>query len=287
MSLLLEIDSKAGRSEYFAALYHAAPDILFFGEEAYRFTPIDSPSGDLQSLGSAHRESLLTTQAQPGNTAGFLLESLKKLSVFQFHNTSQTARMRQRWNINDSYRLKEDAANIAPFLKDLSENYNRHYRLIVETIRQIMPFFLDFVLDPVGDAVMLLWRERNSDLVYSAFQASDGMLRIIALVALLLQPEERLPALLILDEPELGLHPFAIGIIAGLIRSVSMHCQILVATQSTTFVDEFDPHEIIVVDRDSSGRSQFRRLDTDSLREWLNEYSISELWEKNVIGGRP
>ena len=160
------------------------------------------------------------------------------------------------------------------------------YQRIVNTVRLILPFFSDFVLQPRHDHLLLNWRERNSDQVFSVSQASDGMLRVIALVTLLLQPERDLPDVLVLDEPELGLHPYAINIVGGLIRAVSTQVQVIVATQSTALVDCFDPEDIVVVERE--GRtSTFRQIDVKSLEEWLEDYSLSELWEKNVLGGRP
>ena len=141
--------------------------------------------------------------------------------------------------------------------------------------------------NPTAINLLLAWRERDSDQIFTASQAADGMLRAIALVTLLLQPEEMLPDLLILDEPELGLHPYAINVISGLIRAVSQKVQVIIATQSTAFVDCFELNDIVVVEREGR-ESIFRRLeDSEALNEWLEEYSLSELWQKNVIGGRP
>ena len=197
-----------------------------------------------------------------------------------------TARIRQKWNKDDGRFLKEDGGNLAPFLYRLRESKPKHYKLILDTVRHAAPFFADFVLEPEGDSLLLQWQERNSDLVFGSHQASDGTLRFIALCSLLLQPEDELPDLIILDEPELGLHPGAIAILAGLLKSASIHTGVVLATQSTTVVDHFDPEDIIVVDR--VGRhSTFRRLEAHRLSTWLDEYSLGELWEKNVIGGRP
>ncbi|MCY4361587.1 MAG: AAA family ATPase [Gammaproteobacteria bacterium] len=194
--------------------------------------------------------------------------------------------MRNRWNINDNRWLKEDAANVAPVLLRLREENGRCYQRIVDTIRLILPFFSDFELEPHYDSLLLNWRERNSDQVFSVSQASDGMLRVVALVTLLLLPEQDLPDVLILDEPELGLHPYAINVVGGLIHAVSTKIQVIVATQSMPLIDCFEPTDIVVVERE--GRSSvFRRLDANALAEWLEDYSLSELWEKNVIGGRP
>ncbi len=147
----------------------------------------------------------LSEQAEQGKSSPkYILRLLKRCVVYQFHNTSETARIRQRWDINDSQFLKDDAANLAPFLLRMRDDQPRAYTRIVETIRLIAPFFGDFVLEPIGDAVLLQWRERNSDMIFGAHQASDGSLRAMALVALLLQPVDNLPSVIILDEPELG-----------------------------------------------------------------------------------
>ncbi len=146
--------------------------------------------------------------------------------------------------------------------------------------------FSDFELEPNYGSLMLQWREIGTDEVFSASQASDGFLRIVALVTLLLQPPNDLPNTLILDEPELGLHPSAINIIGGLIAAAAMNIQTIMATQSVLMVNCFAPQDIVVVERPGRA-STFRRLDPQKLNEWLSDYSLSELWEKNVIGGRP
>jgi predicted ATPase len=206
--------------------------------------------------------------------------------VHQFSDTSATSRIRNKWPVDDGIRLKEDAANLAPFLYRLHEHYPKYYRRIVETIRLILPFFDDFELEPEFGSLLLRWLERGTDRVFGASQAADGMLRTMALVALLQQPEENLPDVLILDEPELGLHPYAIEVLASLLQSASQYVQVIVATQSVSLIDRFEPHDIVVVDR--TGReSTFRRLNDADLAEWREQYTLSELWEKNVLGGRP
>jgi predicted ATPase len=215
-----------------------------------------------------------------------MLNMLRRMIVHQFHNTSSTARMRNKWAADDGRWLKEDAANLAPFLHRLKETKSKYYRRIVETLRLILPFFADFEFQPEYGRLLLRWRERGSDQVFSAAQAADGMLRAMALVALLQQPELDLPDVLILDEPELGLHPYAIEVLAALIQSASQHTQVIVATQSISLIDRFEPHDIVVVDR--TGReSTFRRLSDSELSEWREQFTLSELWEKNVLGGRP
>ena len=284
----LTLTTDRGENQYSLRLFHAAGDIFIFADEKYRFSdPIYGRLADwVETGGVGHRSPKLIDKALDDTTASVILTILRRINVYQFHNTSETARIRTKWYMDDNRYLKEDAANLAPVLFRLKEYESRAYQRIVDTIRLILPFFSDFELEPEHGSLLLRWRERNSDQVFSVSQASDGMLRVIALITMLLQPKQNLPDVLILDEPELGLHPSAINIVGGLINSVSTQTQIVIATQSTRLLDCFDPQDVVVVER--AGRaSTFNRLDPDALDAWLEEYSMSELWEKNIFGGRP
>ena len=285
---LLTITTDAGENQYAFRLVYAAGDTLIYADERFRFSRHGVPTkAAWTQMGAGHRGPKLMEFADAGNqTARVILRLLRMVRVYQFHDTSMTARMRSKWDAEDNRYLKEDAANIAPFLLRLRDSERKSYQRIVDTVRLVMPFFADFELEPEYGKVLLKWRERNSDVVFNASQAADGMLRTFALVALLLQPEQDLPDVLVLDEPELGLHPYAIELVGGLVRGISTNRQVVIATQSTRLVDCFDPEAIVVVDR-TDRESRFRRLDRKALGEWLDEYSLSELWEKNVIGGRP
>ena len=286
----LSMSNESGRNDYAFRLFYAANDTLVFAEEKYRFLRSDSshpnPGNWVGTGPPGHASPRLLTQAASDQTAHVIRNILNKIIVHQFHNTSYTSRMRSRWDVDDSRWLKEDAANIAPVLLRLRTDKPLCYERIVAALRLLLPFFVDFDLEPIHNRVLLQWRECNSDRVFSVAQASDGMLRAIALVTLLLQPPEDLPDVLILDEPELGLHPYAINLVGDLIRSVAQTVQVIVATQSTLLIDCFKPEEIVVVERDGRA-SSFKRLAEEPLTEWLKEYSISELWEKNVVGGKP
>lgn len=284
----LQFETDVGINDYFFRLFHAAGDTFIFAEEKYRFSRNNiNGLAPWKSLDGGHKEAKLIDIANSINpTAQTIFRLIQNCAVYQFHNTSDTARIRQRWNIDDNRYLREDGANLAPFLLRLKDNEPIYYQRIVETITQIAPFFANFVLEPVNNYVILQWKERETDLVFSSHQASDGTLRTMALISLLLQPEANLPDVLILDEPELGLHPYAINIIGGLIESISAHTQVILATQSTLLIDCFEPKNIIVVER-RNRQSYFDRLDDSNLQDWLNEYSLSELWNKNIIGGRP
>ena len=248
----LTIESPSGENKYDFRLFHAAGDTLIFAQERYRFSHKDHPGGGPRwsETGAGHSAPQLLVHAATDDTARVILSILRRFNVYQFHNTSTTARIRAKWSMNENRFLKEDGANIAPLLFRLKSEEGICYQRIVDHIRLFLPFFSDFELVPEYGSLLLAWRERNSDLVFDVSQASDGMLRAIALVTLLLQPEETLPDLLILDEPELGLHPHAINVIGGLIRAVSDKVQVIVATQSTAFVDCFDLSDIVVVERE-------------------------------------
>ena len=238
----ITLQTDAGENQYAFRLVFAAGDTLIFADERYRFSRSKYPTiAKWTETRAGYHDPQLPILAAEDTTARVIRDILRKIVVYQFHNTSDTARIRSKWQMHDNRWLKEDAANIAPVLLRLRENDGKCYQRIVDTIRLIVPFFSDFELEPQYDSLLLGWRERNSDQVFSVSQASDGMLRIMALVTLLLQPEQDLPDVLILDEPELGLHPYAINIVGGLIRAVSTRIQVILATQSMPLVDCFEP----------------------------------------------
>jgi predicted ATPase len=293
----VEVTTDAGRNEYTFRLTYATGDRFVFTEERWRFTRSGSDAvPDWTELGVGHQESMLLQAAERGDTtARVMRDLLRRIVVYQFHNTSTTARVRGQWDTRDNRYLKEDGANLAPVLLRLRDERPEYYHRIVEMIRRILPFFADFEFEPQARQQILNWHEHYSDRVFDASQAADGMLRVMALCTLMLLPEDDLPNAIVLDEPELGLHPFAINILGGLIRSMATKVQIILATQSSALVDCFEPEQVLVVERSlpengvhkRGRRTAFHRLDTVRLSEWLQEYTLSELWEKNVLGGKP
>lgn len=283
--------ASAGPCVYSFILSYAAQDTLIFEDEQIAPPHDDEEEGHdtVIPLGSGQKEANLIYEANTTESSDvtegvwrYLMDSL----VYQFHNTSETARIRQRWSVTDNRSLKEDGANLAPFLLRIRRQHPAYYQRIASTLRQVAPYFADFVLEPEGDSILLRWREVGSDLVFGPHQASDGTLRAMALISLLMQPTSEMPSVIILDEPELGLHPRAIAVLAGLLQSTALHRQVIVATQSPVLLDYFEPEQVIVVEREGS-ESVFRRLDRYKLEAWLEEYTLSDLWDKNVLGGRP
>jgi len=209
--------------------------------------------------------------------------------VYHFHDTSKNANVKQEHNVSNNKVLLFDAANLAAFLYRLRENFEFSYNEIVSTIKLIAPYFDDFELETNEgnpEKIVLRWKQIGCDDIFNASQFSDGTLRFICLVTLLLQPQDLQPESIIIDEPELGLHPYAITIFAEIIKQISANKQIIISTQSVELLNEFDVDDVIVVNRDNDG-STFKRLDEDCLKDWLEkDYTLGELWNKNIFGGR-
>jgi predicted ATPase len=211
---------------------------------------------------------------------------LAGIHIFHFDDTSLSAPIRKACRADDGRYLHDNGHNLAAVLYRLKQSHRDVYQRIVSTIRQVAPFFHDFRLEPDGAMILLKWMDRDQPYVFSTDQLSDGTFRAIAMITLLLQPEEELPRVIVLDEPELGLHPYALEVLASLLRRASASCQIIVATQSISLVNQFKPEDIIVATREGSG-TDFKRLRSEDLEKWLDEYAVGDLWRKNLIGGTP
>ncbi len=281
----IEIQTSSGINEYLFSLMFAKPDKLVFREEKYRFTPLRIQGEPRwRSCGVGHEEAHLPEVSN--QTASAILNLLKKLIVYQFHNTSDTAPMRLKWSVSDGRWLKQNGENLGSFLFRLQNEEKPYYIRIVKYIRLVLPFFDDFELYNEFGQILLRWKEKGTNKVFNAGQASDGMLRTIALISLLAQNPRDLPTVLFLDEPELGLHPSAIDAVAGLIKAASSNCQVFIATQSISLVNNFELDDLVVIDRKKRS-SEYKRPDSDRLQVYLEEFSTGQIWEKNIIGGRP
>jgi predicted ATPase len=273
---------------YHCSLVPSSDGSLVFESELCWFHDKDRyPQPFTLSAGSGHRESKLRDEAAKERIASYVLSDVQSWRVYHFHDTSDTAKVKQLTEIHDNAVLRPDASNLAAFLYFLKQRHRPFYDNIVNTIHLVAPFFDDFVLrpSPLNDRqIKLEWREKHSDSYFDASSLSDGTLRFICLTTLLLQPT--LPSTILLDEPELGLHPYAVSLLSALLKSAATRTQVIVATQSVTLVNQFDASELIIVDR-VKGSSSFRRPSSDEVRLWLDEYGVGDLWEKNLLGGRP
>jgi predicted ATPase len=286
----ISIDVVAESNRYAARLVPAQDDTMIFADERIWFTGSDSDTSWQRSIGIGGRETRLHAEDEREggggfSVAGYVMDLLAGCRVFHFHDTSVDAPVKRRISVADSVKLRSDAGNLAAYLYRLRREEPSAYRRVVSAINLVAPFFRDFILEPeLNDSLLLRWRQVDSDATFSANQLSDGTLRFICLSTLLLSPE--LPKLVVLDEPELGLHPYAIAQLAGMLHSAANRSQVVVATQSVTLMNQFEMDDLVVVER-RDGASVFSRPEVDHLQEWLEEYSLGELWEKNMIGGRP
>lgn len=286
----------------FALEANAAGHLLFDGEWVgtglrAEETPL-TPGGKVRSTvfgDGGEAESRLGAESHAGTPAAVeVLRRLKELQVSHFHDVGDSAAVLQRCSLADEVRLRGDGGNLAAILNSLGHATPAAADRIAAVVRMAAPFFGELVLGPYphsSETTLLRWRERGSEVVFLGRDLSDGTLRFLCLATLLMQPPERLPSLILLDEPELGLHPGAIHLLAALIAEASEHAQLVIATQSPELVSLMKPEELLIVDRvrdgDGPAYSVFNRVDAENAARWLEEYSLGELWQKNVLGGNP
>ncbi len=283
-------ENDRGRYRYLQLLNVVPTEQLSFADEVVEFTPRNSISAQpiRLELGTGHPNSKLDAFIFNRDNGAFEISRLLRgFRPFQFNDTTSSSEVRGRVYGDDNRELSSNGRNLAAVLLRLKSQAAPHcYRRIVSTIRLIAPYFGDFDLSVENTLTLLNWREKDSDVLFGPHQISDGTLRAMCLITLLMLPDDQLPSIIIVDEPELGLHPYAIGVIASLFKSAAERTQVLISTQSTAFLDHFEPEDIIVVDRIGK-ESRFSRPDAAHYREWLEDYTVSQVWEKNIFGGGP
>lgn len=281
----IEVELRFGKNGYCCVWAPAADGSLFFEKEQSLFWG-GSVSRYSESLGVGHKESKLSPNLS--KISNYFFPALKSWKVYHFHDTSDTAKVKSIGDINDNFYLRSDASNLAAFLYTLKNGlFKSYYEAIRDQVRQVAPFFDDFILrpDPTNEnKIRLEWRENGSDYPFMAYHLSDGTLRFMCLATLLLQPNP--PSTILIDEPELGLHPYAITVLASLFRGITTKTQLIVSTQSVPLVNQLQLEDILVVDR-IDGQSTFRHLQPEEMVDWLDDYGLGDLWEKNLLGGRP
>ena len=295
MAATVTMRTETGRNDYQFTLVPAHPDRFMFTEEAFRFNRKDfDTAAPWQYLGSGHSEAKIveaTTAYGESDinttTARVIVNLLRNCAVYQFHDTSDTSDFKKKWDVEDNNQLRSHGGNLAAVLHRLEREDIKRFELICQHIGRVLPVFDRFQIEANYGRVSLRWKAKGTDKTFGAHLTSDGSLRFFALVTLLNIPPEMLPDVLLLDEPELGLHPAAVTLIGGMIKALSEARQVIVATQSPLLVDAFDLDEIFVLDL-KEGRTEFRRLVPDDYRVWLDDsFTSGELWQKNLLGGRP
>lgn len=278
-------------------------EFIFGNENSYGFELVPTDDGRLifekeyygykgthtGIIGEGHPESAWE-KGVPNYIDYYVRPILKENSwrVYHFNDTSPEARVKQIHNIGNNIYLQNDAGNLAAFLYRLKKVFPESYQRIVEIIQMAAPYFGDFYLEPQelnSEQIRLRWREKDHDSILNAAQFSDGTLRFICLATLLMQPEALRPSTIIIDEPEIGLHPFAINLLSELVRKASFSSQVILSTQSSELLDNCEPENVIVVTREGNGTT-FSKLDSAGLQSWLEDYNLGELWRKNIFGGR-
>ena len=275
-----------GKNGYQFALVPTADNRMMFEREAFYWDTCGE-----KPIGSGHFESNweLGCRNKIDDFVKPILQN-QRWRVYHFHDTSDTALVKQIHGINDNIDFATDARNLAAFLYRLKSTEKNSYNQIIRTVQLAAPYFEDFILRPnpfKPDSIQLEWKDKNSDVPFVGSQLSDGTLRFICLAVLLLQPQHLMPETILIDEPELGLHPYAVSLLASMIKKTSVEKQIIVSTQSVELLNEFEPNDVIVVDH-KDRESVFSRLDEDRLKIWLEEdYALGDLWKRNILGGRP
>jgi predicted ATPase len=295
ISARMTISTQSGTNEYMVELGASMGDKLYFKDEkvsysAYGISGKNSPI----HLGGGGKESRLLQIGKDDKEYSRVYKTIitiknlmKGMFFYQFHDTGKNSHIRKSSHTDDNRYLRSDGGNLSSFLYMLRESHPAHYKNIVEIMRHIAPYIADIVLENEYNSnyTKLCWRENYSgDYLFDAGQMSDGTLRAFALVTLLCQPSP--PAIICIDEPELGLHPEALSVFADLLKCASENSQIIISTQSPSLVDYFEPDDIVVVNR-TRGETIFERLEFEKYKAWMDEYSISQIWDANIIGGRP
>lgn len=282
----LSLDLHFSPNGYRAELVPTTDDTLVFAKEYALFYGDEiGYQGGTQTHTLAKAGALESALPKPGTSraAEHVARYLQDWRVYHFHDTSDTARVKAAYSIHANDRLMAQGDNLAAFLYGIRDT--DAFQRIVRTIQRVAPYFQNFVFQPeANDLIRLRWKHKSSDDYFDATMLSDGTLRFICLATLLLQPN--MPTIILLDEPELGLHPFAMQLLAALMRSASEKTQIIASTQSVTLANQFDWQDMVVVDQIDNA-SVFRRLQEAEVAEWLKTYKMGDVWEMNVLGGTP
>ena len=294
MEAMVTMRTEQGTNDYRFALAHAHPDRLMFTDEAFRFSSGSFDTlADWQHLGSGHTEAEIVLTAQSAESVGVnkttarvIVNLMRSCSVYQFHDTSNGSNFKKRWDASDNDYLRSHGGNLPAVLLRLEREDIRRFENICRHIGRVLPLFDRFQIEESYSKVSLRWKARSMDKTFGAHLTSDGSLRFFALATLLNLPPEMLPDVILLDEPELGLHPSAVTLVGDMIKALSTERQVIVATQSPLLVDAFSLDEIVVLElRD--GHTEAHQLKSEEYGRWLEDFTTGELWQKNLLGGRP
>ena len=278
-----------GTNTYAVDLERTEADELRLRNEDFRFRPADGKGGLNYGPNYGGLESGFVRMAcsEKGDwRSRAAVDLLRDCMAYQFHDTSGTSLLKTRWDAEDNYRLLEHGGNLAPILIHLRNNDLSKYELICRHVRRVLPEFDGFELYENYGKTLLRWRAKTTGQTIGAHLTSDGSLRVFCLITLLNLPNVLLPKVILLDEPELGLHPFAVSLVSDMVKAMAQERQVIVATQSPYFVDAFSLHEVVVLTM-RDGKTEAKRLSDQDFSHWLEEHTTGELWWMNLLGGHP
>lgn len=291
----IEVSLGGGSNSYSVQLELAEGDTLFVSREKAKFSG-NRPKREAPFELDARPHSTEATISDIDHAKGqhpalqFVRNHIARWGVFHFDGTTRLATLRSTSTLGRPQPLVPDGSNLATFLYYLKHSHTMAYSQILRTVQVSAPFVKDFVLVPFGEgesSVRLNWAHAESNEVLDASTLSNGIVHLLYLSTLLLQPIHCMPSTILIDEPELSLHPLPLNMVGGLVRSAAAYGpQLILSTQSSSLLDGFDPNHVLVANR-VSGETQISRIDQDKVTDFGQDYSLGELWEMNAFGGRP
>ncbi len=217
-----------------------------------------------------------------------LLRMLQEWTFYRDIEVGPAAPIRQPSILRPTVRLASDGSNLASVLYSIQQQHPATWKEIEEILETVYPDFHSITFPPEGGdgKVVLRWWERPYERKtgFSANLLSDGTLKLLCLIAILKSPDP--PPLICMDEPEVGLHPDWVKLVAELLQSASSRTQVIVASHSPQLVSKLDPNEIVVVEKEQ-GETCVQRLSEEELEKWMQQYQIGDLWLAGHFGGRP
>ncbi|MFI5461075.1 MAG: AAA family ATPase [Isosphaerales bacterium] len=284
----LEISFRDDSNRYHVVLSPTAEDRFFVHDEwCWYWEKSHHPKPLPEGLSGSGKEAGISKPQR--RVPKWVQSGLDSWQIYHFHDTSENSLMKKTGELDDNRLFRANASNLASYLYLLSKEHQSEYQLIRKTVQRVAPFLHDFHLEPLRrnpKSIKLEWIHKSSDSYFDAAALSDGTLRFICLSTLFLQPFVYRPSVILVDEPELGLHPYAITMRASLIKTAATKTQIIISTQSALLLDHFEPEDVLVAQLER-GSTTMTRLQSKDLAVWLEEYSLGQLWEKNQFGGRP
>jgi predicted ATPase len=290
----LRLHATFGQSAYEVVLARDARDHLTFKSEICFFSKPMVERSYQAIFGTRHLESGLgfATRLFPDDPSLYVNErilcaAMSSWQVFRAVVTGPDAGMKQYQRVGDNVVLRPDASNLAPFLYRLLEESPGHVQRIAAAVRLVDPVFdrLHLAADPLDpEQIRVEWKQPRKRSSAPLHALSDGTLRFLALSTLLLQPNP--PTMVLMDEPELGLDPVALGILAAMVRDVSASRQVVLATQSPTLLDHVDPADLIVAEH-RDGATTVHRPEQAALRSSIEERSLGQWWIQHLLDGAP